>query len=249
MGERNVKLTVAYDGTDYYGFQDQNDPSLPTIQSRLEQAIAVVTKVSHRINGSGRTDAGVHALGQVVNFRTTASIPTDRFVPALNSVLPRDIVVTEAEEVPLDFHARFSAKRKTYRYWIETGKVPNVLRRRYSHFVSVPLNLDRLKQAAQRLVGEHDFASFQASGSNVKTTVRRIYRLDVTSNPDGLIEIEVEANGFLYNMVRIIVGTLIEVGRGKLAPEEIDDILAARDRNAAGPTAPPQGLCLLRVDY
>jgi tRNA pseudouridine38-40 synthase len=215
----------------------------------LEQAIAVVTKVSHRINGSGRTDAGVHALGQVVNFRTTASIPTDRFVPALNSVLPRDIVVTEAEEVPLDFHARFSAKRKTYRYWIETGKVPNVLRRRYSHFVSVPLNLDRLKQAAQRLVGEHDFASFQASGSNVKTTVRRIYRLDVTSNPDGLIEIEVEANGFLYNMVRIIVGTLIEVGRGKLAPEEIDDILAARDRNAAGPTAPPQGLCLLRVDY
>lgn len=249
MGKRNIKLTVAYDGTDYYGFQHQNDPNLPTIQSCLEEAIALITKTPHRINGSGRTDAGVHALGQVVNFYTDATIPTDRFVPALNSVLPRDIVVVDAEEVPLEFHARFSAKRKTYRYWIDTGRVPHVLRRRYSHFVSTPLDLERIKEAAQRLVGEHDFASFQASGSSVKTTVRRIYRLDVTASDEGLITIEAEANGFLYNMVRIIVGTLLEVGRGKLQPEDIDTILAAKDRRAAGPTAPPQGLCLMRVEY
>lgn len=249
MAERNVKLTVAYDGTNYYGFQDQSDPSLPTIQSRLEEAIALVTKTPHKINGAGRTDAGVHALGQVVNFRTSASIPTERFVPALNSVLPWDIVVVDAEEVPWDFHARYSAKRKTYRYWIDTGKVPHVLRRRYSYFVSTPLCLGRLREAAKRLVGEHDFASFQASGSSTKTTVRQIFRLDVSASDDGLITLEVEANGFLYNMVRIIVGTLIEVGRGKLSPSDMDAILAARDRKAAGPTAPPQGLCLVRVDY
>lgn len=247
--ERNIKLTVAYDGTDYHGFQHQNRPDRPTIQSKLEEAIAVITKTDHRIHGSGRTDAGVHALGQVVSFKTDATIPTDRFVPALNSVLPKDIVVVKAEEVPMDFHARFSAKRKTYRYWLDTGPVPNVLIRRYAYFVSALPEMEKLVQAAQRLVGEHDFASFQASGSSVKTTVRHVYRLDVRPEGQNLVSIEAEANGFLYNMVRIIVGTLLEVGRGKLEPADIDNILQARDRTVAGPTAPPHGLCLLRVDY
>ncbi len=247
--ERNVKLTVAYDGTDYHGFQHQGRSDRPTIQSKLEEAIATITKSPHRIHGSGRTDAGVHALGQVVSFTTSATIPTERFVPALNSVLPQDIVVCQAEEVAVDFHARFSAKKKTYRYYLDVGPVPNVLTRRYAHFASGVLDLEKLALGAQSLVGEHDFASFQASGSSVKTTVRRLYRVDVGSLVDGLVTIEVEGNGFLYNMVRIIVGTLLQVGKGRLQPADVERILLAKDRGCAGPTAPAHGLCLLRVDY
>ena len=145
--------------------------------------------------------------------------------------------------------ARFSARKKTYRYCLDIGPVPNVLTRRYAHFVSRKLNLEKLALAAERLVGEHDFAAFQATGSSVKTTVRHLYRLDVSQQPNGLIAIEAEGNGFLYHMVRIIVGTLLEVGQGRLEVEDIDEILRRRDRSLAGPTAPAKGLCLVRVDY
>jgi len=246
---RNIKLTVAYDGTEYHGFQEQRGTGLKTVQEVLEKSLARLAGRFVRVIGAGRTDAGVHARGQVVNFDADGwHIPVERIVLALNGVLPPDVAAICAESVPADFHARFSATAKTYCYTLYNSRVPSPFHRRYSLFVPRPLNDNAMRAAAERLVGEHDFASFQAVGTPVKSTVRILYR--VTVEREGpLVFLRFRGNGFLYNMVRIMVGTLLEVGLGKRPPEDISAVLAARDRTRAGPTVPPQGLCLEEVEY
>ena len=246
-GGRNIKLVVQYDGTRYYGFQRQKN--LPTIQAELETAIERITKAYSHVTASGRTDAGVHALGQVVNFRTCARMPVDKFVPALNSVLPDDIRIRRAEEVPLGFHARFDARWKTYEYSIDTRPVQSVFMRNYAYHLNIPLNLEEMKMAAEYLVGVHNFRSFASSGGSAKTFTRNVRRLEITTRDDPILRILIEADGFLYNMVRTIVGTLLEVGLGKISAEYVKYIRDAGDRRLAGPTAPACGLCLIRVDY
>jgi tRNA pseudouridine38-40 synthase len=244
---RNVKLVVEYDGTRYCGFQRQK--GLPTIQTELETAIETITKTYSHVTASGRTDAGVHALGQVVNFRTYARIPVDKFVPALNSVLPEDIRIRCAEEAPWRFHARYDARWKTYEYSIDTRPVPSVFTRNFVYDLNAPLNLEEMKIAARFLVGVHDFRSFASSGGSAKTFTRNVRKLEITARDDPMLRILIEANGFLYNMVRTIVGTLLQVGLGKISAEDVKYIRDARDRRLAGPTAPACGLCLIKVDY
>ncbi len=246
MAERNIRLVVQYDGTEYAGFQIQ--PNRPTIQGALEEALRKVSQEEVRVIGSGRTDAGVHAMGQVVNFRTKASIPVEKVPIALNSVLPKDITVSAADEVPPEFHARYAATGKVYRYRILNREVPSPFLCRYTWHVRSWLSTQRMRRAGKALLGEHDFSSFCAAGDEAETHVRELRRCDIMRRGET-IDITLEANGFLYMMVRNIVGTLVEVGRGHLEPEGTTEILAARDRSQAGPTAPPQGLLLLRVDY
>ncbi|NLY54604.1 MAG: tRNA pseudouridine(38-40) synthase TruA [Firmicutes bacterium] len=245
--ERNIKLLVEYDGTDWHGWQIQ--PNAPTIQGELEAAILRVTGEPRRVTGSSRTDAGVHAAGQVCNFYTTSRIPTERIPYALNANLPPSIVVLQAEEVAPEFHARYDAVGKRYIYEIINRPLPSALRRRYSYHVARPLDLAAMHRAAAMLQGEHDFAAFQAAGSSVQNTVRNLSHLSVREVQPGRLLICVEGNGFLYNMVRILVGTLVWVGSGRLGPEAMPQILRSRDRSQAGPTAPPQGLCLEKVFY
>jgi tRNA pseudouridine38-40 synthase len=246
--KRNIRLLVEYDGTFYHGFQVQDDPSLPTIQGELEAAIATICGETIRITGSGRTDAGAHALGQVVNFHTYSFVPIERFSVALNSVLPKDIRVKQAESVPFSFHARFDAIAKTYVYIVDNRPHASVFLRNYVYHVPQALDVAAIKEAAALLVGTRDYASFQTSGSSARTSIRTVYYLGVEAE-GGIIKFIIRANGFLYNMVRNIVGTLLEVGKGKLMVEEIVAILAARDRSEAGPTAPAKGLYLVGVDY
>ncbi|MCR4403436.1 MAG: tRNA pseudouridine(38-40) synthase TruA [Firmicutes bacterium] len=243
---RNVKLILEYDGTAYCGFQRQD--GLRTIQAELERAAAVIIKAPVSVVGAGRTDAGVHARGQVVNFRTGARMPVERFVPALNSVLPADIRVLSAEEVPWEFHARYDARGKTYEYTLDTRAVPSVFLRNYAYHVPLDLDLEAMSEASRHIVGRHDFRSFAASGGGAKTFTREVRRCSLESE-GGLVRLTVEADGFLYNMVRIIVGTLLLVGAGKLSPADVERIRDARDRRLAGPTAPAKGLCLVQVDY
>lgn len=243
---RNIKLTLEYDGTAYNGFQRQD--GLPTIQAELERAVAIITKARSGVIGAGRTDAGVHARGQVASFRTEARMPAEKFAPALNSVLARDIRVLAAEEVPLGFHARYDARSKTYEYTIDTRPVPSVFLRKYAHHVPFALDLEAMQRACSYLVGPHDFRSFAAAHGGAKTFTRDVKRLLPESDGD-LVRMTVEADGFLYNMVRIMVGTLVLVGMGKLTPGEVQAIRDAKDRRLAGPTAPARGLCLVRVDY
>lgn len=248
---RNIRLVLEYDGTGYHGFQAQDNTALPTIQGELEGAIETICREKLRITGSGRTDAGVHALGQVVNFHTRSTVPTERFPAALNSVLPRDIRVKEAEAVPLDFHARFDAVSKTYVYLVDNRPLTSVFLRNYAYHVSLPLDVGAMRRAAELLVGTQDYASFRSSGSSVKTSVRTIYEFDIQESEacNGIIKFKVRADGFLYNMMRNMVGTLLEVGLGKFSVEDVAAILAARDRRLAGPTAPPCGLYLVEVEY
>jgi len=246
---RNLKVIIEYDGTNYFGFQAQKNPYLPTIQDTLEELLSKLAKEPIQVTVAGRTDAGVHASGQVINFRTNWTIPVDRVVLAMNSGgLPRDIVAREAEEVPLDFHARFDAKEKIYCYNIYNSRIPSAFHQRYSHFVPQRLDINKMAVSSKYLLGTHDFSAFKATGSTVKNNIRTIYEAGVKA--DGpLITITLRGNGFLYNMVRIIAGTLIEVGRGKLQPDDLAEIIASRDRTLAGITAPAQGLCLERVIY
>jgi tRNA pseudouridine38-40 synthase len=276
---RTLKLTIAYDGTAYAGWQFQ--PDKPTVQGTLEAAIAKVTGQHVRILASGRTDAGVHALGQVVGFRTESTLPPEVLLRALNANLPRDIAVLDAAEVAEGFHPICHAIRKRYRYTIHDGLVRDVFRRHFAwHYVYGRLDVDAMRRAAAALLGTHDFSSFESSGAERKTSVRTIHDLLVERgrggqggasrdlgrvarnnvmpthsqntlppNLDDFITIEVEADGFLYNMVRTIVGTLVEVGRGSQAETWPGEVLEAKDRRVAGPTAPPQGLCLVRVEY
>ena len=244
---RNIKLIVSYDGTEFNGWQTQ--PGYRTVQETLEQAIAQLTGEKRvRVNASGRTDAGVHALGQVVNFYTAAQYAPDVLVRAINAHLPGDLVIREASEVPQAFDANYDAKAKLYRYVIHDGPVPDVFMRRYCCHTRHRLDDGAMRNAAEPLKGRHDFHSFETDWPNRMSSVRTITHL-VVSRSDDCIRIDVEADGFLYNMVRAIAGTLINVGRGYWPVEKVAEILQAEDRAQAGPTAPALGLFLVRVTY
>lgn len=244
---RNIKLLLSYDGTAYHGFQLQENAL--TIQELVEGAIKKVTKEFARVTPAGRTDTGVHAWGQVVNFTSTSSIPLERLPKALNSCLPEDIIIREAEEVPPDFNARRSAKTKLYRYTLDCGQYPNVFYNRFAWHPIYKLDPDAILQAGQHLLGRHDFTSFRAAGSLVKTSIRSLKRLEWDFSQHPLWHLYLEADGFLYKMARAIVGTLVEVGRGRLAAADVAKIRDGRDRCLAGPTAPAKGLTLWQVRY
>jgi tRNA pseudouridine38-40 synthase len=249
---RSFKLTIAYDGTGFSGWQVQ--PNQPTIQGHLQDALQRVTGDRIQVIGSGRTDAGVHAHAQVASCSLVWRDSPQHLLRALNTKLPESIVVSGAEEACEGFHAIRHAVGKRYRYQLKIGGVRNVFDYRYHWHLNAELDLDQMNLAAKRLIGEHDFKSFQAAGADRKTTVRTVRACDlivpvVENDQASDLLIEVEADGFLYNMVRNIVGTLVEVGRGKQTVEWIDQVLHARDRDVAGPTAPACGLFLLWVDY
>lgn len=243
---RNIKIVIEYDGSNYHGWQVQENAK--TVQGEILKAIKKITGEEVNLIGAGRTDAGVHALGQVANFKTGCKIPVDRIHKALNSTLPKDIVVKKSEEVDLDFHARFCAKGKEYVYTIYNSEVPSALWRNFSFHYPFSLNIEEMRRACEYFLGTHDFRAFMATGSNVKETVRSITRLDIVKKAE-FIFIIISADGFLYNMVRIIAGTLLDVGIGKKSPKDIPEIIKAGDRSLAGLTLPPHGLCLKKVYY
>lgn len=242
----NIKLVLEYDGTAYHGWQRQINT--PTVQGIIEDKIRVITKNKVNLIGAGRTDAGVHAKGQAANFRTTARLQPASWQRALNSLLPSDIVVLQAKEVSERFHSRFSAKDKIYQYRILNRSQRSALTRLSVWHIPYPLNINVMKQASKILIGQHNFAAFQGSESETKTDRCHLKRLAIQRFGD-LIMITIEANRFLQHMARNIVGTLVEVGRGKRKAQEVRKILQSRDRRLAGPTAPPQGLCLVEVKY
>jgi len=266
---RTIKLTLAYDGTAYAGWQVQ--PGETTVQGTLEAALKKVTNQSVRVLASGRTDAGVHAAGQVVGFQTGSELAVNVLQKALNAVLPPDIAVIEVAEVPEGFHAIRDARRKRYRYVIHDRAVRDVFRRGYCWHYGRRLDVEAMHRAVQLLLGTHDFSSFETSGAPRESSVRTITDIFVcragdcpdfraakmglspsvvpVAPGDDFILIEVEADGFLYNMVRAIVGTLVEVGRGAESEDWVHEVLQSTDRRRAGPTAPPEGLCLVHVDY
>ena len=252
----NFRLTLEYDGTGFAGWQVQAG-DVRTIQGVLEAALLRVTGVRTRAHGAGRTDAGVHAEGQVANLELETALAASALQRALNAVLPRDLAVVTAEPVAEDFHARYHARAKLYGYRIWNGPGPSPLRAGRAWRVKPALNVAAMASAGALLLGTHDFRSFQAAGSEVESTVRTLTRCDVlgptasTSEPGarGEIEIQIEGSGFLRHMVRILAGTLVQVGTRRREPGSLPRVLAARDRRAAGPTAPPQGLTLLRVSY
>ena len=265
---RNIKLTIEYDGTNYAGWQIQNSRQASvfnrqrkTIQEVIEKTLQKILQGKIRLIASGRTDAGVHAQAQVANFKTNSKILLGKLQKALNALLPEDIAITKDVEVSPDFHARFAVKSKIYRYTILNRRWRSALLKDKVYFYPYPLNINLMRKASRCLLGRHDFKSFCASGSDTKNTVRTIKRLTVRKLPCqlsavscqpkdfSLIVIDIEANGFLYNMVRNIVGTLIEVGRGKFQKGTVKKILLAKNRKLAGPTAPAKGLLLVRVKY
>lgn len=241
-----VRITIEYDGTNYAGWQTQKNAV--TVQETIETAIFEATGETVRITGAGRTDAGVHALGQVAHFDITMPIPAEKLSYVLNLVLPEDIRVRESIGVQEEFHARRDAKAKHYRYAIYNAPHASALYRNMTAHVRQPLDVEKMKVAANFLVGQHDFAAFQATGSNLKGTVRTIYSLQVTQIAEN-IYIDITGNGFLYNMVRIIAGTLIEIGKGQKQPGDMATILAGVERKYAGATAPARGLTMMSVYY
>lgn len=243
---RRIKLIVAYDGTDYCGWQIQ--PNGITVEEVLNRALFRLTGEEIRVIGASRTDAGVHARGNIAVLDTASTIPAERFAYAVNPLLPEDIVVVKSEEVPQDWHPRYQKSVKTYEYRILNREMPDPLKRKYTWHVSFPLDIDKMREAAEHLKGQHDFRSFCSVHTAVKSTVRTIYTLDIVKSGDEII-IRISGNGFLYNMVRIIAGTLAEVGRGFRTPEDVRDLLTAKEREEAGATAPPQGLTLIRIEY
>jgi tRNA pseudouridine38-40 synthase len=243
---RNLKLIVEYDGTAYHGWQVQ--PGLSTIQGVLQETATRISGEEVRITGAGRTDAGVHALGQVANLWTHKELTPDRWQRAFNGLLPPDIVVRSVATVPEDFEARRSAKDKTYRYAILNAPYPAALERHWLLHISDPLEVAPMAEAAATLIGEYDFSAFRAAGGGAPHAVRQIYEAWLVSEKCRL-HFVVRGNGFLKHMIRIVVGTLLDVGRGKLTPERFRHILHSRDRQQAGKTAPPHGLCLLHVGY
>ena len=243
---RNIKLTIEYDGKDFNGWQKQ--PNKLNIQGNIEKVISEITKEEIELIGSGRTDAGVHAIGQVANFKTNSNIPIEKFAIAINSRLKKSIIIKKAEEVPERFHSRYNCKKKTYRYIINNSDMGSAIYRNLEYNIKMPLNLENMKKASKYFEGEHDFSAFKASGTSSKSRVRTIYSADVKKENERII-IELTGNGFLYNMVRIISGTLVEVGLGKIRPEEIKDIIDSKNRQMAGKTLPPYGLYLVEVNY
>ncbi|OUQ90108.1 tRNA pseudouridine(38-40) synthase TruA [Brevibacillus brevis] len=243
---KRLRCVLAYDGTDFSGFQVQ--PDQVTVQGEIEAALNRVTGEDIQVFGSGRTDAGVHARGQVIHFDTSSNIPVDKWRFVLNNQLPDSIVIRTVEEVDASFHARFDVQVKEYRYCIDNNPVADVFRHRYADHIRFPLDVDAMQQAAHYLVGEHDFTSFCSAKTFVEDKVRTVYGLTVEKIGDE-VWVTCRGNGFLYNMVRIIVGTLVEVGQGKRNPAELREILAACDREKAGKTAPAKGLTMWEVVY
>jgi len=254
--KRNLLLTIEYDGSEFSGWQRQ--PERRTVQGELEKVLSKVCGVPVQINGTSRTDAGVHALGQRASFKLESGIPTDRIKLAANNILAGgknlasqvgDVRILEVEEKDLEFHARFDSKGKKYRYVIYNGYDQDIFRRKYCYQVSQTLDIEAMKSAAEHIVGTHDFACFQSAGGQEReTTVRTVYSLDVFTNGSDVI-IEIAGDGFLYNMVRIITGTLVEVGLGKRNPDELVGIIESTDRTKAGHKAPAEGLYLVEVYY
>jgi tRNA pseudouridine38-40 synthase len=244
---RNIKLLIEYDGTNYQGWQVQREG--PTVQGMIEEKLALLTGEPVHLIGSGRTDAGVHAFGQVAHFKTKSQMEVHSIQRALNSLLPPDIVIQRAEEVEEDFHARKQSKSKVYEYRILNRNIRSPFHRGYAWHISQELDFEEMKNATQRLVGEHDFSSFRSVGSPTRTAIRKVIRAEWKRGRDGIILFEIEANGFLKQMVRAIVGTLVEVGQGKISSEEFQRILDSKDRKRAGPTAPAHGLVLKEVKY
>jgi len=245
---QNYKIIVEYDGGNYSGWQIQKNTS-QTIQQKLEESLTKINKDRVQVTGAGRTDAGVHAAGQSANFFLDVDIPLNKIPIALNTELPADIICKKAEKVDEDFHARYDARGKKYRYRILNSNFNSVFVRNFVYNVYKKLDLKVMQRAAEIFEGSHDFASFCAAGSSVESTVRKIYSLDLYRAEDGEIWIDVIGNGFLYNMIRILAGTLIETGLGKRTLSELEYILQSCDRNNAGFTAPAQGLTLIKVFY
>lgn len=243
---RNIKLTIEYEGTNYSGWQIQENAI--TIQEKLEEALEKITGEKVKLVGSGRTDAKVHALGQVANFLTKSSIPGEKYKYALKFLLPEDITIVDSQEVDLDFHARFDATKKTYKYLVYNGELPRAIYRNFSYHVPYPIDIDKMLYASRYFIGTHDFATFMAANSEVNSTIRTIYDITIVRKNE-LIEFTIEGNSFLRNMVRIIVGTLLYVGFGKIDKEQISKIILDKKREGAGPTVPPQGLFLEKVFY
>ncbi|WMM25601.1 tRNA pseudouridine(38-40) synthase TruA [Tissierella sp. MB52-C2] len=243
---KNIKLTIEYEGTNYSGWQKQDN--VITIQQKLEDALETLTKEKIKLIGSGRTDGRVHALGQVANFLTNATIPGGKYKYALKFLLPEDITIVESKEVDIEFHSRFDANKKIYKYIVYNGELPRALYRNFSYYVPYNIDIDKMICASEYLIGTHDFASFMATDSNVKSTIRTIYNISIEKEEE-LIIFRVEGNSFLRNMVRIIVGTLLDIGFGRLNVEDLSKIILGRNRELAGPTAPAQGLFLEKVFY
>ncbi len=243
---KRIKLTIAYDGTNYCGWQIQ--PNGITVEEVVNKALQKLTGEKIQVVGASRTDSGVHALGNVAVFDTETTIPPERISYALNQRLPDDIVIVKSEEAASDFHPRYCDCSKTYEYHILNTRIPIPTKRLTNYFVSYELDIDKMRQAASYLIGEHDFVSFCNVRTDVEDTVRTVTELEILENGEE-ITIRISGNGFLYNMVRIIVGTLIRVGRGFYEPEKVKEILAAKDRKAAGMTAPPHGLMLVEIRY
>lgn len=239
---RNIKLTLEYDGTDFSGWQIQ--PHRRTVQGVLQDALAELLQKEVKLTGAGRTDAGVHALSQIANFRTESRLGTEKIQNGANSLLPPDLSVKAAEEVPTSFNARRDAVARTYRYRIVPARSPT--RRRYAWELKYSLNLSRMRQASHSLLGVHDFTSFSSDLSPAKRVTVSLCQWKKTGDETTM---DIRADHFLHNMVRVLVGTLVDVGRGRLSLEDLSQILEARDRTLAGPTAPPQGLCLVNVEY
>lgn len=242
-----VRATIAYDGTAYHGFQRQSIEREPTIQGELERAVSKVTESPATVIGAGRTDAGVHASGQVIAFDTEWRHTVADLHRALNAVIPDDIAVLDMAQAPDDFHPRYQARSREYRYTIYNSNLRHPLHRLYALHIPDPLNAERMRAAAECLAGEHDFAAFGQATSG-ESTVRTMYQVKIDGQVPW-VTIELEANGFLYRMVRSIVGTLIEVGRGRISVERFVEILRSRERGQAEATAAPHGLCLTRVNY
>ena len=243
---RNIKLIIEYDGKGFNGWQKQ--PNKLNIQGEIERAIKEVTGEEVELNASGRTDAGVHAISQVANFKTESNIDINKIPLALNSKLKKSIIIKKAEEVDLNFHARYNAKGKKYRYIINNSLVGSAIYRDLEYNFPIKLDVEKMKHAAKYFEGEHDFKAFRSSGTSNKNSVREIYKVEIKEANERII-LEFTGNGFLYNMVRIMVGTLMDVGLGKIKPESIKDIIDSKERTKAGKTAPAQGLYLVEVYY
>jgi tRNA pseudouridine38-40 synthase len=243
---RNIALTLEYDGAEFYGLQVQKNKR--TVQSELESALRKLFGEKIRAVASGRTDSGVHAEAQVAHFKTKSKIPLEKIVRGLNHYLPEDLAVTAIKAVPISFHAQRSAKWKTYEYRIFNSRARSPLKRKHTFFVPYVFNLSKMKRAAKLLSGKHDFRAFETSGSRRKSAVRTIRKFDIKKVGND-ITITVEANGFLYNMVRSLVGTLLEVARGRMEFSDLKRVLASKNRSQAGPTAPAHGLILRKVSY
>ncbi len=243
---RNIKLTIEYDGKDFNGWQKQ--PNKLNIQGEIERAIEAITGEKVELNASGRTDAGVHALGQVANFKVESKIPIEKMAIAINSQVKNSIRIINAEEVDENFHSRYNCRQKTYRYIINNSPYGSSVYRNLEYHMPVKLDFEKMEKAIKYFEGEHDFKAFKSSGTSSKSSIRTIYKAELKREGSRII-IELTGNGFLYNMVRIISGTLVDIGLGKIEPDSIPEIIDSQDRTRAGKTLPPHGLYLLNVEY